>query len=251
MSESDVKTKREMMESNRILQVVTGSRAIGMDIETSDHDHKAIFIPPIDYYFGLKSTSQTWDNFSTKSKVKGSKSHITELEYWSLHHLFAEGITGQSNFIDILFVRPEDILFVNDIGAELLENRHIFLSKRVFYKFRGYARGVMGEVKKKFQSGSFDYKGFAIAARLLMGGTEILKTGDYHTYRPEAETLKGYREGFHEPEAAFQIIDALENSLTVAYENSHLPDAPDINRVNDLLISLTSKQLLGVSEVKL
>ncbi len=47
--------KPEIVEQNKILEIKTGSFLYGTNTENSDEDFCGVFIPPINYYFGLDS----------------------------------------------------------------------------------------------------------------------------------------------------------------------------------------------------
>ena len=58
--------------------------------------------------------------------------------------------------------------------------------------------------------------------RLILGATEILKTHDYHSYRPEREWLIEIRKGKYTLDELFDIIEDLDTKLKSAYETSTL-----------------------------
>lgn len=54
------------IEELKILEVITGSNLYGTNTPESDIDYAGIFIPTIDYYFGLKKVEEA--DFSTQIK---------------------------------------------------------------------------------------------------------------------------------------------------------------------------------------
>lgn len=56
---------------------------------------------------------------------------------------------GNPNVLEILFQPKNFYSVITPIGQELLDNRHIFLSKQVFYTFGGYARAQLRRLDNK------------------------------------------------------------------------------------------------------
>ncbi len=81
------------------------------------------------------------------------------------------------------------------------------------------------------------------AVRLLSSATEILETGDYHTYRPNRDLLMEIRSGKYSLEQVFEMIDDLDNQVEKLYETSKLPEYPDFDKINKWLIELNRKAL--------
>lgn len=81
--------------------------------------------------------------------------------------------------------------------------------------------------------------------RLLIMGTEILNGEGVNTYREkDKEFLLSIRNGFYQNEDSsfkkefFDLIDDLEKKLKLAFNNSKLPEKPNYNKIEDLLISI-------------
>lgn len=53
------------------------------------------------------------------------------------------------NTIELLGLKPEHYLYISPIGQELLDNRKIFLSKRVIHSFGGYATAQLRRLDNK------------------------------------------------------------------------------------------------------
>lgn len=81
------------------------------------------------------------------------------------------------------------------------------------------------------------------AVRLLTSVIEILKTHDYHTYRPDREWLLEIRNGKYSLEEIFEILDNLEAQVEELYKTSDLPEKCDYNKINEWLINLNRKAL--------
>lgn len=233
------------LQARTILLVTAGSYSYGTNTETSDRDYKGVCIPPIDYYFGLHSFHEyrqsTGKNFQASAgDVEVTIMHITKF--------VNQAMQGIPNNIEMLFVRPEDRLKVTPLGQMLIDHRHLFLSKRVFKRFGGYARSQIQKLKTKRQNKTgrqdlvekygYDTKFFMHSIRLLTSAIEILETGDFQTYRPNRQLLLDCRNGKYSFEEALEMAEMYDEQLRQAYERSPLPSKVDFKKINQLLISI-------------
>lgn len=131
------------------LLVIHGSRAYGLNNETSDVDVKGFFIPELKSYFSpfykieqVVSQIEINDNFfdsltedekeiSSKEKLEGCVFEMSK---------FINLLRGMNpSVIEILFGREEEIRICTDIGRELIENRNMFLSQKAAFTYSDYA----------------------------------------------------------------------------------------------------------------
>lgn len=87
--------------------------------------------------------------------------------------------------------------------------------------------------------------------RLLIMGTEILEGKGVNTYREkDREQLLEIRNGKYQKEDGsfykefFDMIDCLEKKLKYAADNSPLPNKPDFNKIEELVIEINKKRLM-------
>lgn len=120
-----------------ILKVVGGSRAYKTNTATSDYDYRGIAIPPIDYFLGLRSFEQT-------GKLDDKEDEVI----YDIRKFFKLAMENNPNILEILYTNPEDIIFVNDYGQMILDERDIFLSKRAHNAFKGYALNQYHRMRK-------------------------------------------------------------------------------------------------------
>jgi len=75
--------------------------------------------------------------------------------------------------------------------------------------------------------------------RLLIMGSEILEGEGVNTYREnDKDFLLEIRNGKYNYDQIFQIIDEYENKFKYACQHTVLPDNPDFQAINDLIISI-------------
>ncbi len=128
-------TVREIAEQNLIYKVRCGSHAYGTSLPTSDEDFAGIFIPPVEYYFGL----QAFDLLSEQSEEDRS--------YYSLRKYATLAVANNPNVLELLFVDERDILLCLPEAKALREIRHRFLSQRSQKTFVGYAKAQLHRIR--------------------------------------------------------------------------------------------------------
>lgn len=234
-----------------ILLTVTGSYAYGTNTETSDKDYKGICIPPEEYYFGLKSFNEY--NTTGGKNFKNTKDDV-DINIIHINKFVKDAMSGVPNNIEILFTRPQEILRINNYGQELLSIRHGFLSKALKHKFGGYAYSQIQKLKLKNSNGTgrqdlierfgYDTKFAMHSIRLLTSAIEILKTGDFNTYRSNRKDLLDIRNGKYTLDQILSMVEDYDKELNELYDTSkEVPYTPDYNKINSWLIDLNRRAL--------
>lgn len=124
-----------MAENSLIYKVRSGSHAYGTNLPSSDVDFAGIFIPPIEYYFGL----QAFDLLSEQSEDDRS--------YYSLRKYANLAVANNPNVLELLFVDDGDILLSTSAAIELRRQRSLFLSQRCQKTFVGYAKAQLHRIR--------------------------------------------------------------------------------------------------------
>jgi len=118
-----------------ILLVQHGSKAYNCHTEDSDDDYRGVCIPPKQYYYGVLNRFE-------QAELKDPDAVVYELQKFI--RLATE---CNPNIMEILWVDESDRIFVSSIGEELISNRDLFLSKKIFYTMRGYAFNQIKRMK--------------------------------------------------------------------------------------------------------
>jgi len=80
--------------------------------------------------------------------------------------------------------------------------------------------------------------------RLYLMGIDILKGEGIQTYREkEHDLLMGIRSGDVPFDEVFRLVDGYEQEIEQAYHDSPLPDQPDEEAINDLLVEIYRRYL--------
>ena len=121
---------------NIIILTLGGSHAYGTNNENSDLDIRGC---------ALNSKSQILTNENFEQFVNED----TDTTIYAFNKLISLLSNANPNTIEMLGNRPEHYFYVSPIGQELLDNSHLFLSKRAIYSFGGYANQQLRRLENK------------------------------------------------------------------------------------------------------
>lgn len=118
------------------------------------------------------------------------------------------------------------------------------IAKMTHYNKQGYGSGYLGDKRKRLiLEHSFDVKNGAHLIRLMRMACEFLKTGELQVYRPDAEELMDIKLGKWTLEQVKKHAEELFAEAKSARDTSRLPEEPDRDRAEKLLIRLVEKHL--------
>ncbi|WP_254716441.1 nucleotidyltransferase domain-containing protein [Actinomadura sp. WMMB 499] len=226
-----VSTDLRLVRDHTILSVVTGSRAYGLATGGSDVDRRGVFAAPAPLY---------WRFDKPPTHLDGP---LPEQFSWELERFCELALAANPTVLECLW--SPLVERVTPIGEELLAVRASFLSRRAHRTFLRYAdsqfRKLQDDLRK---SGEPNWKHVMHMLRLLHSGLHLVRTG---------EPLVGVgdlRDRFlavKRGEMPRDEIDAWRAELTAgmdgALDASPLPDLPDRDRVEELLVSVRRRSL--------
>ena len=124
----------EHLGENICLLTLGGSHAYGTNVEGSDVDIRGIASLKPENILGTTPFEQF-----IESK--------TDTTIYGLTKIFNLLLNVNPNTIEILGCKPEHYLYLNDIGQEILNNKHLFLSKKCIGAFAGYASAQLARLE--------------------------------------------------------------------------------------------------------
>lgn len=131
---------KDMVEANTILKIKVGSELYGTSIiGSSDIDYFGVCIPTKDYILGTQKFELLEERTNPSSSGRRNISSDNDTTIYSLQKYFKLLSDNNPNVLETLFVNKENIIYSNRAAEEILRYKHIFLSKRAYYKFSGYA----------------------------------------------------------------------------------------------------------------
>lgn len=126
----------EHLGKNIILLGLGGSHAYGTNTPESDLDIRGIALNRKEEIL----TNQNFEQFVNEE---------TDTTIYSFNKIIALLSNCNPNTIEILGLRPEHYLYLSPIGQELLDNSHLFLSKKAIHSFGGYANQQLRRLENK------------------------------------------------------------------------------------------------------
>lgn len=207
-----------------IYRCVVGSRAFGLDTDSSDVDRRGIYLPPAELQWSLFGVPEQLENEETQET------------YWELGKFLRLALKANPGILECLYTPL--IEEANDLARELLGMRRAFLSKLVYQTYNGY---VLSQFKKLEQDlrarGAIRWKHAMHLTRLLLSGITILREHDVPVCVTEhRERLLTIRRG----EMPWDEIDGwrldLHREFDAAFVATTLPERPDFDRANAFLL---------------
>lgn len=122
--------------SNLVLLGYGGSHAYGMNNENSDVDLRGI-------------ATNTRRDILTGNDFEQVVEPETDTTIYSFDKIIKLFCSCNPNTIEMLGLRPQDYIYLSEIGRQIIAHRHIFLSKRVIYSFAGYANAQLRRLENK------------------------------------------------------------------------------------------------------
>lgn len=255
---------RLVAERGLILRTQVGSGVHGTSISgQDDRDEMGICLEPPWFVTGLARVPKgisgerpsvafeqyerhtVWD----KSGGLANRSGAGDLDVviYSARKWARLALAGNPTVLLVLFVPDEEVVYPNEIGAELVDTAHRFVSKLAAQRFLGYLQaqkaamtGAVGAHTNRHELVAIHGCGtkYAMhALRLGYQGVELLTTGRITLSVPELqrEHLRSIRRGEVRLDAVLDAISTAEAELILLKEDSTLPDEPDRQWVDEWL----------------
>ena len=239
-----------------ILLGYRGSIAHGMYIPESspdsidDKDVMGVCVPPIDYYFGTRSTFPS----NGTNEIKKGEWDIVVYEARKFINLLAK---GNPNVMALLWLEDNYYIKMTEAGRLLIDNRNLFVGRHVYKSFTGYAYSQLHRMthggqynghasakrKELVNRYGYDTKNAAHLIRLLRMGIEFLKDGELHVLREDASQLLEIKRGEWPLERVKEEAEHGFRMSEEAYLMSTLPKHPDLPTINRLSVEIIKMSL--------
>ena len=145
------------MKNNVHYEVIMGSTAYGVADDTSDMDIYGFCMPPKHILFpyenghivGFGKKPENFEQFQQHHIIDKGRGKEYDISIYNIVKFFNLCMENNPNMVDALFVPTRCILHSTQIGEMVRDNRKLFLSKRVWHKFKGYAFSQLHKMKNK------------------------------------------------------------------------------------------------------
>ena len=124
---------------NKILELKVGSHLYGTSTPESDIDFCGVFVAPKEFYLGLKTVQEVDLSIISKKENGRNDKDAIDRKFYELRKYIKLATENNPNIIEQLFVASDQIVFCNDIGQSLLDNKHLFPYQGCYNKFIGYS----------------------------------------------------------------------------------------------------------------
>ena len=132
--EYDFLKTNEHLGNHICLLTLGGSHAYGTNVEGSDVDIRGI-------------ASLKPENILGTTPFEQFVESNTDTTVYGLTKIFQLFLNVNPNTIEILGCKPEHYLFTDEIGNLILQNKHLFLSKKCIGSFAGYAGAQLSRLE--------------------------------------------------------------------------------------------------------
>lgn len=247
-------SKQKFIVTNCQYEVITGSYSYGVSTDTSDTDMVGFCIPPKDFIFphlaghifGFGEQPNRFDQWVQHHIEDKEVKRQYDITIYNIVKFFQLCAGCNPNMVDCLFVPLRCITHSTSIGNLVRDNRKLFLSKKAYHTFKGYAFSQMhkmdtknpeGKRKETVEKYGYDVKFGYHVLRLLDECEQILTEGDLNLER-NREQLKAVRRGDIPLEDIKKIFSEKELQMEKIYhESTAVPHRPDMEAIKELLIN--------------
>lgn len=216
-----------MKPTNVVLEGITGSRAYGLDTESSDTDIKGVYVAPTSEILGLYNVKETIDHTDP------------DWVYHEVGKFIQLAMKGNPTILELLYL--DGYLELTKVGKMLVDNRHLFLSNVIYKSYGGYALSQARKLNARggtYGSGRSNRysKHTRHCFRLLYQGKELLETGSLTVRVTPRMREELFAIGQATPQ---EIIDRFEREFAEFDKiESVLPDEPNKEEINKILLKI-------------
>lgn len=212
------------MSDDLILSVVTGSRAYGLETETSDTDRRGVFAVPTAAFWRLDKPPTHRDG------------PLPEQFSWEVERFCALALEANPTVLECLWSPLVEV--ATPAGRRLLELRGAFLSQRAHETFSRYAQAQF----RRLDPAAPRWKQAMHLIRLLLSGVHLARHGEPRVHvGDDRERLLAIRRG----EMPWAEVAAWRARLAaeLASPVSVLPERPDREAVEAFLVDVRRENL--------
>lgn len=251
------------LKDNLQFAVAMGSRAYGCENTDSDTDIYGFCIPPKHIIFPHEA-----------GMIQGFDKNIDQFNNWQQHHIYYQDkeygfdvysiiryfrlvADNNPNMVDSLFVPGHCVLFETELARKVRENRNLFLSKKAYHTFHGYAHQQLHKMANKEKAGEkrkgyiekygYDVKFAYHLVRLTEECKQILEEGTLDLQR-KRELYKSIRRGDWTETQVREWYSEQEKYLEALYHKSELRNSPDEKALKELLIECLERHYGSLSK---
>ncbi len=207
-----------------IYRCIIGSRAYGLDRDSSDTDRRGIYLAPAELQWSLAGAPEQIEDAASQEC------------FWELKKFLLLALRANPNILECLFTPLVEQS--SEIADTLLARRGAFLSKLVYQTYNGYVLSQFKLLERDLRKDTgIQWKHAMHLIRLLLQGIGVLEKAQVPVRCAEyREKLLAVRDGQVPWPEVNQWRLALHRDFDLALGHTALPDAPDYAEANRLLV---------------
>lgn len=208
-----------------------------------DIDIIGVFISPISHYFGLTRFEHV-ERIGVVDKY--------DFALFEICKYFGLLLKSNPNVLSLLWLPQNFYIIESEWGKQIVKNRQIFMSKKLYKSFGGYAYGQLRRMthpctdqafqgkkrRERFEKFGYDCKNASHLIRLLRMGIEALTCGEINVARHDAKQLREIKQGCWTLKQIEIEAERLQHLLDEAFVRCNLPSKPDYEKAEELLINI-------------
>jgi hypothetical protein len=255
---------RRIAERGTVLRVQVGSGVHGTAVSgQDDRDEMGVCLEPPEFVTGVARVPSgtgangarvpfqqyhrhtAWDRPGGLANRSGAGD--LDVVVYSARKWARLALAGNPTVLLLLFVPDGEVVYRDEVGAELTANAHRFVSRRAAARYLGYLRtqraamtgerGARTNRPELVAAHGYDAKFAMHALRLGVQGVELLTTGRVTLPVPEPDRtyLRSVRRGEVPLAEVLAAIADAEQRLVALQESPVVPPEPDTAWVDDWL----------------
>jgi len=239
---------------NIMFEGITGSVAYGVSNDTSDMDIVGFCMPPKELMFphlsgeifGFGKQIQRFEQYQEHHIDVKEWNKTFDITIYSIVKFFQLAMENNPNMVDVLFLPRRCVLHSTAVYEKVRDNRHLFLHKGCWPKFKGYSYSQLSKLEfgtnksnqrraESIAKLGYDTKFAYHIVRLLLEVEQILTE---HTLNLErnSEVLKDIRNGNWSLEKLKDWFSNKEEDVEKVYSTSTLDYKPKEHDIKNLLL---------------
>ncbi len=227
-----------MPEYHVAYRCIVGSQAYGLATPESDEDVRGFYVAPPMMFWGLNKPPEQLENTEGDDTV-----------FWEMGKFVNLSLKANPNVLECLW-SPKVV--TEGFQAKMLrKHRDLFLSKRIYQTYRGYAISQIKRIERYHRTvGEVRWKHPMHCLRLLIScshtmreGEVLVDVGEYRDY------LLKIRRGEVTMDEIRAKYDEWSARIDEEVKKTSLPDKPDTDAVSNLLVELRRQEFLNGKEL--
>lgn len=163
---------KNLVERGKILEIKSGSKLYGLNTENSDEDYVGIFLAPKEYILGLQTVEQVDLSIKVKHENGKNTKDAIDRNFYEFKRFCKLAMQGNPSIIELLFTNEDNIVYCNEFGKKLLDNKHLFVSRNIIPKFEGFAQSQKKKLLVRTENMSGLIEGLAYLQKVSSEGRE-------------------------------------------------------------------------------